>query len=126
MQICGLYPEKNHNQKHNCIPLFLGSPGASAGKESVCSAGDLGLIPGLGRSPGGGLGNPLQYSGLENPRGQKSLMGYCPWGHKESEMAEGQISYDIAYMWNLKKWVQMNLFTKQTHRLGKQTIVTRG
>ena len=58
MQICGLYPEKNHNQKHNCIPLFLGSPGASAGKESVCSAGDLGLIPGLGRSPGEGKGQP--------------------------------------------------------------------
>ena len=126
MQICGLYLEKNHNQKHNCIPLFLGSPSASAGKESVCSAGDLGSIPGLGRSPGGGLGNPFQYSDLENPHGQKSLVGYRPRGHKESEMAERQISYDSAYMWNLKTWVQMNLFTKQTHRLGKQTMVTRG
>ena len=38
----------------------------SAGKESACSAGDLGLIPGLGRSPGEGKGYPLQYSGLEN------------------------------------------------------------
>ena len=38
----------------------------SAGKESTCNAGDLGLIPGLGRSPGKGNGNPLQYSGLEN------------------------------------------------------------
>ena len=36
------------------------------GKESTCNAGDLGSIPGLGRSPGGGNGNPLQYSGLEN------------------------------------------------------------
>ena len=88
--------------------------------------GDLGSIPGLGRSPGGGLGNPFQYSDLENPHGQKSLVGYRPRGHKESEMAERQISYDIAYMWNLKTWVQMNLFTKQTHRLGKQTMVTRG
>ena len=86
MQICGLYPEKNHNQKHNCIPLFLGSPGASAGKESVCSAGDLGLIPGLGISPGGGLGNPLQYSGLENPYRQRSLVGCSPRGRKESDM----------------------------------------
>jgi len=41
-------------------------PGVPAGKESACNAGDLGLIPGLGRSPGGGHGNPLQYSGLEN------------------------------------------------------------
>ena len=42
-------------------------PGGSDGKESTCNAGDLGLIPGLGRSPGGGHGNPFQYSCLENP-----------------------------------------------------------
>ena len=42
-------------------------PGGSAGEESVCSAGDMGSIPGLGRSPGRGCGNPLQYSCLENP-----------------------------------------------------------
>ena len=41
-------------------------PCGSAGKESACNAGDLGLIPGLGRSPGEGKGYPLQYSGLEN------------------------------------------------------------
>ena len=44
----------------------MGFPGGSAGKESACRAGDLGLIPGLGRSPGEGKGYPLQYSGLEN------------------------------------------------------------
>ena len=44
----------------------LGFPGSSADKESTCSAGDTGLIPGLGRSPGEGNGYPLQYSGLEN------------------------------------------------------------
>ena len=42
-------------------------PDGSDGKESASNAGDLGLIPGLGRSPGGGNGNPLQYSCLENP-----------------------------------------------------------
>ena len=47
-------------------PVFLGFPGGSAGKESTCNAGDLGLIPGLGRSPGEGKGYPLQCSGLEN------------------------------------------------------------
>ena len=41
-------------------------PGGSAGKESACNAGDMGLVPGLGRSPGEGKGYPLQYSGLEN------------------------------------------------------------
>ena len=49
---------------------------------------DTGLIPGLGRSPGGGHDNPLQYSCLENPHGQRSLVGYSPWGHKESDMTE--------------------------------------
>ena len=44
----------------------MGFPGGSAGKESTCSVGDLGLIPGFGRSPGEGKGYPLQYSGLEN------------------------------------------------------------
>ena len=43
-----------------------GFPGDSAGKDSACNAGDLGLIPGLGRSPGAGKGYPLQYLGLEN------------------------------------------------------------
>ena len=46
--------------------MFLGFPCGSAGKEYTCSVGDLGSIAGLGRSPGEGNGNPLQYSGLEN------------------------------------------------------------
>ena len=59
-----------------------GFPGGSVSKESVCNAGDLGSVPGWGRSPGGGHGNPLQYSCLENPYGQRSLEGYSPWGCK--------------------------------------------
>ena len=47
-------------------PVFLGFPCGSAGKEATDNAGDLGSIPGLGRSPGEGIGYPLQYSGLEN------------------------------------------------------------
>ena len=46
------------------------------------------LIPGLGRSPGGGHSNPFQYSCLENPHGQRSLTGYSSWGHKESDVTE--------------------------------------
>ena len=45
----------------------MGFPGGSVGEESACNAGDLGSIPGWGRSPGEGSGNPLQYSCLENP-----------------------------------------------------------
>ena len=51
---------------HSSVDGQMGFPGGSNGKESVCNAGDLGLIPGLGRSPGEGKGYPLQYSGLEN------------------------------------------------------------
>ena len=63
-------------------------PGSSAGKVSACNSGDSGLIPGLGRSPGEGRDYPLQYSCLENRHGQRSLVGYNPWGHKESDMTE--------------------------------------
>ena len=69
-------------------PVFLGFPGGSDGKESTCNVGDLGSIPGLGRSPGRGHGNPLQYSSLENPHGRRSLMGYSRWGHKNLGVSE--------------------------------------
>ena len=65
-----------------------GFPGDSDGKDSTCNAGDPGSIPELGRSPGGGHGNPLQYSCLENLHGQRSLAGCTPRGHKESDMTE--------------------------------------
>ena len=55
---------------------------------SVRHVKDVGSIPGLGRSPGGGQGNPLQYSCLENPHGQRSLTGFSPWSHKELNMTE--------------------------------------
>ena len=69
-------------------PVFLGFPGGSADKESACNAGDLALIPGLGRAPGREHGNPLQHSCLENSHGQKCLVGCSPWGHKESDTTE--------------------------------------
>ena len=58
---------KNWKSKHN-----LGFPGGSDGKESACNLGDLGSIPGLGRSPGGGHSNPLQCSCLENPMDRRA------------------------------------------------------
>ena len=62
----------------------MGFPGGSAGKESICNAGDLGSIPRFERSPGEGKGYPLQYSGLEN------FMDFIvsPWSLKESDMTE--------------------------------------
>ena len=64
----------------------VGFPGGASGKGPACQCrrlSDMGLIPGLGKSPGGGQGNPLQYSCLENPQGQRSLVGYSPWSRKE-------------------------------------------
>ena len=69
-------------------PVFLSSPGGLDGKESSCNVGELGSIPELGRSPGGGHNNPLQYSCLENPHGQRNLAGYSPWGRKELDTTE--------------------------------------
>ena len=63
-------------------------PGGSEGKESACNTKDLGSLPGLGGPSGGGQGNPLQYSCLENPHGQRNLVGYSPWGDKESDTTE--------------------------------------
>ena len=64
----------------------FGFLGGSDSEESAQNAGDMGSIPGLGRSPGEGHGNPLQYSFLEDPHGQRSLVDYSPWGCKESDM----------------------------------------
>ena len=65
-----------------------GFPGGSAGKGSACSVGDPSSILRLGRSPGEGNGNSLQYSCQENPHGQRSREGYSQWGHKKSDTTE--------------------------------------
>ena len=60
-------------------------------KNPPANAGDIrgeGSIPGSGRSPGEGHDNPLQYSCLENPHGQRSLVGYSPWGPQELDATE--------------------------------------
>ena len=66
----------------------MGFPGGSEVNSPPASTRDLGLTPGAGRSPREGNGNPLQYSCLENPHGKRSLVGYSPWGLKESDMTE--------------------------------------
>ena len=84
----------------------MGFPGGSDGKESSSNAGDLGSIPGSGRSPGGGHGNPLQYSYLENPHVQRSLVGYSPWGPKEWDTTE-QLSTALREMLNPQRAFQV-------------------
>ena len=70
------------NLEHSSL-CYQGVPDRSAGKESACSVGDLGSIPGLGRSPGEGKGYPLQYSGPGEFHGL-----YSTWGRKESNTTE--------------------------------------
>ena len=77
-----------HTHTHTHTYIVTPFPGGSDGKESTCNVGDLGSIPGLGGSPGRGHGNPLQYSCLDNLHGQRSLVGYSSWCHKESDMTE--------------------------------------
>ena len=80
-------------------------------KNPPANAGDSGSIPGSGRSPGGGHGNPLQYSCLENPHGQRSLAGYSPWGHKELDMTEH--ARTSLHLWEIK-CVGMRLIRDRT------------
>ena len=65
------------------VVLVVKNPPANAG-----DIRDVGSVLGLGRSPGGGNGNLLQYSCLENPHGQRRLAGYNPWGQKELDVIE--------------------------------------
>ena len=65
------------------MPSLLGFPGDSDGKESACNVGDLSLIPGSGRCPGEGNGNPLQILAWEIPWTEESG---GPWDHKQSDM----------------------------------------
>ena len=91
------------------IPVFLGFPSGSDGKESACNAEDLGSIPWLGRSPGGGHCNPLRYSCLENPNEQRSLEGNSSRGCKESDTTEWQAQSKLltmhsqgkSWLWNI-------------------------
>ena len=68
--------------------MKYGCPGGSDGKESACNAADLGSIPRLGRSLGEGNGDPLPVFLPGELHGQKSLVGYSPWGRIESDMTE--------------------------------------
>ena len=72
----------------------MGFPGSSAGKESAYNVGDLGSVPGMGRSPGKGKVYPLEYSGLENS------MDY-PWSHIELDLTE-QVSLSLSYSIHLQ------------------------
>ena len=66
----------------------MGFPRCLDGEESACNAAEPGSIPGLGRSTGEGNGNPLQYSCLGNPYGQKCLVDYSPCGREDTKLSD--------------------------------------
>ena len=76
------------------MPVFLGFPCGSAGKESVCNVQDLGSTPGLGRFPREGKDYPLQYSGLENS------MDFIVHGVTQSDTTE-RLSFHFVIKWDL-------------------------
>ena len=117
----------------------MGFLSSSANKESACNARDPSSIPGseisprkgigyslqypwaslvaqiVGKIPGEGQGNPLQYSFLENPHGQRNLAGYSPWSHKESDMTEW-LSTAQHIIWKQSKisWVTHDYIWRNT------------
>ena len=93
--------------------IFHGGP---VSKESACNVGDLRLIPGSGRAPREGNGNPLQYSCLGKSHGQRSLMGYSPWGCQELDTTK-RPTLSLSEMMGRTHYLHFFLFSLQT-RLG--------
>ena len=104
--------------------FFLMSSLGSVVKNLPDNAGDLGSIPGSGISPGKGNGNPLQYSCLENPHGQRSLACYSPQGHKRvrhdwaAKLGQHSFSYYFPYSFPLwvitRNWIWFSVLYKRT------------
>ena len=96
-----------------CSKQWSGFPSGSAVKNLPASAGNMGSILGLGGSPGGRHGNPLQYSCPENPHGQRSLAGYSPWFRRELDMTE-QLNNNNQWSREKTKTVSLSVKTKWT------------
>ena len=85
-------------------------------RESACSVEYLGLIPGLGRSPRGGYGNPLQDSCLENPHGERSLATYSPQGREEGRQLKG-LGISLLIFYKTKRCLSKRLEKQRTRQL---------
>ena len=94
-------------QKHQFFSAQPSFPGGSTGKESTCNAGELGLIPGLGRSPGEGNGYPLQYSGLENSQSMGLQRVRHDWAtFKSFDLLYGPTLTSIYDFWKNHSFIQ--------------------
>ena len=104
-QRCCRRPNNNNNNNgaqlktKDLYNVNCSYPDGSGSRESACNAGDLGSILGLGRSPGEANGNPLQLFLPGEFHGQRSLVGYSPWGGKELATTE-QVTLRLSYNFN--------------------------
>jgi len=92
----------------------VGLPQWLSGKESTCNTEgtkDVGLIPGSGRSPGEGNGNPLKYSRQENSMDRGAWQGYSSWGHNKSDMTEDTCIF--IYIYNIRGFRQEIILQRQ-------------
>ena len=113
-------------------PVFLGFPCGSAGKESACNAGDLGLNLGLGRSPGEGKGYPLQYPGMENfmdcivhgvSKSQTQLSNFHFYFSPEAELTWLPLPLNGLHLfWNGSMGAGLNSFSVVTNKKIMKTI----
>ena len=99
----------------NTKPGHSGKSWQLSGKESACSTGDLGSIPGLGRSPGEGNGNPLQYSGLESPKDRGAWWAAVHWTakswHNRTHMYTERATYSCWSHDGIHNWVNLLFFS---------------
>ena len=102
--LCSNSVQKGKFERH--YSEYSGFPGGSEAKASAYNAGDVGSIPGSGRSPGEGNGNPLQYSCLENPMDGGAWQATLVHGHKESDTTE-QLHFTVSIHWVSNPTVNM-------------------
>ena len=116
-------PKRLRKQFRDIYMVILGFPGGSDGGETASNAGDQDSIPRFGRSPGGGHGNPLQYSCLENPHGQRSLVGCRPWGCKESDKTEWLSTAHVLILgFKYKAYLWLSVITSKDLRSSNKSV----
>ena len=98
------------------IQDYVGLPWWLRGNESACSAGDMGSVPGSGRSPGGGHGNPLQYSCLENPMDRGAWQATVHAWSCKRDIGTQQQQIRLC-SWSSKRWVNMNWVPRKLERV---------
>ena len=107
------------------LALPAGFPGSSDSKESVCNAGDASSLPGLGRSPEEGNGQPIPVFLPGEFHGERSLVGYSSWGHKESDVTE-RLRHTPSDTWNILCPVAFFHTPRKDHSVKSKRLLNQG